>query len=110
VFGEGPAISEAAPLSGPGFNEGKAKPFGPEDMRFTVKGDTLYAIVFGWPEDGKVKIKSLSEGNVLRPGAVNKVELAGGGELRFQRNAAALEVTLPENRLALPYAIVLKIN
>jgi alpha-L-fucosidase len=110
IFGEGPAISEAAPLAAQGFNEGKGKPFGPADMRFTVKGDTLYAIVFGWPDNGKVSIKSLSEENALRPGTISKVELAGGGELRFQRNREALEVTLPENRPALTYAIVLKIT
>jgi alpha-L-fucosidase len=110
IFGEGPATTGAAKLSGPGFNEGKNKPFTAADMRFTTKGDTLYAIVFGWPDDGKVTIKSLSDGNVLRPGAVNKVELVGGGALRFQRNAGALEVTLPENRPALTYANVLKIS
>jgi alpha-L-fucosidase len=41
VFGEGPAITDAAPLSAQGFNEGKGKPFGAADMRFTTKGDTL---------------------------------------------------------------------
>jgi alpha-L-fucosidase len=101
VLGEGPAITETAKLSGAGFNEGKGKAFTAEDMRFTTKGDTLYAIVFGWPDNGKVKIKSLSDGNVLRPGAVNKVELVGGGELRFQRNGEALEVTLAENNINL---------
>ncbi|OQP56781.1 alpha-L-fucosidase [Niastella populi] len=110
VYGEGPATTETAQLSGPGFNEGKGKPFGAADMRFTVKGDTLYAIVFGWPEDGKVKIKSLSEGNALRPGAITKVEMTGAGDLRFQRNNEALEITLPENRPALTYALVFKIN
>jgi alpha-L-fucosidase len=110
VFGEGPAISEAAPIAAQGFNEGKGKPFGAADMRFTTKGDTLYAIVFGWPDNGRITIKSLNEGNTLRPGAINKVELLGGGELRFKRNAEALEVILPANRPALAYANVLKIN
>lgn len=110
IFGEGPATTEVAKLSGPGFNEGKGKAFTAADMRFTTKGDSLYAIVFGWPEDGKVKIKSLSDGNALRPASVNKVELVGGGELRFQRNAGALEITLPENKSALAYANVLKIK
>jgi len=110
VFGEGPAISGAAPIAAQGFNEGKGKPFGAADMRFTTKGDTLYAVVFGWPDNGKVSIKSLSEGNALRPGAVSKVELVGGGELHFQRTGEGLEVTLPENRPALAYANVLKIK
>ncbi|HEX6432126.1 MAG TPA: alpha-L-fucosidase [Niastella sp.] len=110
VFGEGPAMQEAAALSAQGFNEGKGKPLGAGDMRFTLKGDTLYAILLGWPEDGKVKIKSLSTGNALRPRTINKIEMLGGGELRFQQRAEGLEVTLPENRPALQYAVVLKIN
>ena len=110
IFGEGPASTGGVGLSGPGFNEGKGKPFTAADMRFTTKGDTLYAIVFGWPDNGKVKINSLSDGNVLRPGAISRVELVGGGELRFQRNSEALEVTLPENKPALTYANVLKIS
>ncbi len=110
VLGEGPAMEAAAPLAAQGFNEGKGKPFGPADMRFTVKGDTLYAIVYGWPEDGKVKIKSLAEGNALREGGINKVALVGGPELRFQRTRDALELSLPDNRPALSYAVVLKIS
>jgi alpha-L-fucosidase len=110
VFGEGPAMQEAAALSAQGFNEGKGKPFGAGDMRFTVKGDTLYAILLGWPEDRKINIKSLAAGNAFRPGNIGRIEMLGGGELRFQQNTNALEVTLPENRPALPYAVVLKIS
>jgi alpha-L-fucosidase len=110
VFGEGPAIEGAAPLSAQGFNEGKGKPPGAGDMRFTVKGNTLYAILLGWPEEGKLKIKSLSDRNTLRPEAISKIEMLGGGELHFQRNAEALEITLPETRPALQYATVLKIT
>ncbi len=43
LFGEGPALSAAAPINAQGFNEGKGKPFTAEDVRFTTKGDTLYA-------------------------------------------------------------------
>lgn len=110
VFGEGPAMQETAALSGPGFNEGKGKPLGAGDMRFTQKGNILYAILLGWPEEGKVRIKSLSEGNALRPEAISKIEMLGSGALQFQRNAAGLDVTLPETRPALQYAVVLKIN
>jgi alpha-L-fucosidase len=110
VLGEGPAIEDAAPLTAQGFNEGKGKPFGPADMRFTVKGDSLYTIIYGWPEDRKVKIKSLAEGNTLWTGPVNKTELVGGPALHFQRNRDALEITLPDNRPTLSYAVVLKIS
>ncbi len=57
VFGEGPA-SEGAALSAQGFNEGKGKPFTAEDVRFTTKGETLYVIVLGRPQQD-LQIKSL---------------------------------------------------
>ncbi len=38
IFGEGPAIESAASLSAQGFTEGKSKPLGAEDFRFTTKG------------------------------------------------------------------------
>lgn len=110
IFGEGPAQDAAAQLSAQGFNEGKGKPFTHEDIRFAVKGNVLYAIAMGWPEDRKIKIKSLSEGSALRPETISKAEMLGGGELQFKRNAEALEVTLPENRPALSYAVALKIR
>jgi alpha-L-fucosidase len=110
VYGEGPAMENAAPLSAQGFNEGKGKPLGEDDMRFTTKGDTLYAIAFGWPDDGKIKIKSLASGKGLRPAAINRITMLGGGELSFAQNEGALEITLPQNRPQLQYAVVLKIN
>lgn len=59
VFGEGPA-SEGTALNAQGFNEGKGKPFTPEDLRFTVSkdGNILNVIVLGRPT-GPVMIKSL---------------------------------------------------
>jgi alpha-L-fucosidase len=110
VFGEGPAMEGTVPLSAQCFNEGKGKPLGVGDMRFTVKGDVLYVILLGWPEDRKIKIKSLGTGNGLRPGAISKIEMLGGGEVSFQQHAEALEVSLPEKRPEISYAMVLKVR
>jgi len=110
VLGEGPAMEGAAPIAAQGFNEGKGKPLTAGDIRFTTKGDVLYAVLLGWPDDRKMKIKSLAAGNALWPESVNRIDLLGGGELHFQQNMDALEVVLPENRPAFPYAAVLKIR
>jgi alpha-L-fucosidase len=60
-FGEGPAtIAAAGARRGANFNEGRARPFTAEDIRFTTRGDTLYAIALGWPENGTVTIRSLA--------------------------------------------------
>jgi hypothetical protein len=34
-----------------------------EDIRFTTKSDTLYAIALAWPEDGKLIVRSLASGS-----------------------------------------------
>ncbi|WP_184549250.1 alpha-L-fucosidase [Mucilaginibacter sp. FT3.2] len=93
IFGEGPAIESAAPISAQGFNEGKGKPFGAEDIRFTTKGKTLYAIMMGWPAANEALIKKLP-GN--EAGKVSRVSLLGNGNLSFEQTAAGLKVKLPE--------------
>lgn len=99
IFGEGPAIADAAPLSAQGFNEGKGKPFGAQDIRFTTKGDALYCIVLGWPENGKVVVESLAAGSPYYTGKIGKVSLLGGKEeLSFEQDTKGLTVQLPENK------------
>jgi len=98
VFGEGPAIATAAPLKAQGFNEGKGKPFTSEDIRFTKKGDIVYAIVLGKPADGKINIKSMANENSCYPRQISKVELTGTNQqLQMNRNSDDLMVHLPEN-------------
>ena len=38
-----------------------------EDIRFTAKGDTLYAFVMAWPESGRVTLKSLARPRTPSP-------------------------------------------
>jgi len=54
-FGEGPTEVKAGHHS-----EGDNKEFTPEDIRFTTKGDVLYAITLDVPADGKILITSLA--------------------------------------------------
>jgi len=94
VFGEGPAL-EGAALSAEGFNEGKGRPFTAEDIRFTTRGGTLYAIALGWPEGGRLVVKSLAEGSP-DAGEIRAVRLLGSpDELRWSRDREGLSVTLP---------------
>ncbi|UPK67014.1 alpha-L-fucosidase [Chitinophaga filiformis] len=109
IYGEGPAIDTAAPLDGPGFNEGKGKPFGAEDIRFTTKADTLYAIALGTPADGKIRVKSLAAGSSHYPAEIAKVELLGRGPVNFERGNDALIVQLPDS-LPNQEALCLKIR
>jgi alpha-L-fucosidase len=110
IFGEGPAIENAAPLRAQGFNEGKGKPFTAEDIRFTAKGGALYAAVLDWPGNGKVIIKSLPAGSAHFPAKVNRVELLSSSQaLPFERTEKGLEITFPDTKPGPFYANVVKI-
>ena len=110
VFGEGPAIDDAPPLSRQGFNEKRSKPYTPEDIRFTAKGDLIYAIALAYPENHQLTIKSMREGSLYLKKSISKVSLVGGeASLKFSVNAEGLHVQLPENRPSLDYTVVLKI-
>jgi alpha-L-fucosidase len=106
VFGEG-----APDVKGAGnFNEKNSRPYTPEDIRFTTKSDTLYAIALGWPADGKLTIRSLAMGSANYPREVGRVELLGSkGPLTFTREAAGLVVNLPAQKPN-EYAFSLKIQ
>jgi alpha-L-fucosidase len=88
VYGEGPTD-----LSGGMFSEGKAKGFTPQDVRFTVKGQTLNAILMKWPGE-PVRIRSLGR-RALGGATVTSATLLGGGEVSFVQSDEALTLTLP---------------
>jgi alpha-L-fucosidase len=109
VYGEGPSTT-AAPTRGQFGGARDFSAYTPEDVRFTAKGDILYAFMMGWPADGKATIKSLAQGSENFPREVAKVELLGaGGPLTFTRNASGLVVNLPETKPN-DYAYALKVT
>jgi alpha-L-fucosidase len=85
TFGEGPTKPPEGML-----NEQDAKPFTAEDIRFTRKGDALYAIFLDWPS-GESAIRSL---RTSAGGVIERIDLLGGPELQFRREADALRLTL----------------
>lgn len=100
LYGEGPTRRE-----GGMFSEGKAKPFTAQDIRYTTKGQTLYAIALGGPEDRTVRLTALAGEPVKR------VEMLGRrGPLDFRREGEALVVTLPGNVAKETIAVALKIG
>jgi alpha-L-fucosidase len=98
VFGEGPASENAAPIKAAGFNEGKGKPFTADDVRFTAKGDVLYAIALGWP--GKtLHIKSLGKDAKLLEKPISDIQLLGSDEkVRWSQDADALAIEPMQNK------------
>jgi len=97
VYGEGPSVR----------NDGRARDrstnaprgIGPDhsaaDIRFTTKGDTLYAIALGTPGDGRIAIRSLAANSPLYRGEIGSIQQLGvGGRLPFTRNASGVTVTI----------------
>ena len=105
VFGEGaPDVAGSA-----NFNERNTRRYTAEDIRFTAKGDVLYAIALGWPADGKLTIRTLAAGSGHYPREIAQVELLGAGIRPFTREADGLVVAMPE-RKPNDYCFALKIH
>jgi alpha-L-fucosidase len=101
VYGEG-----AVKTKGGHFKEDFA--YTAQDIRFTTKGKTLYAIMLGWPEDGKALIRSLGTG-VDGANKIASVGLLGGPrKLKWTQTAEGLAVELP-SRKPCEYAFTLSI-
>ena len=105
VFGEGPP--DVANNSN--FKERNQRAYTAEDIRFTRKGETVYAFAFVWPADGKLTIKTLAKGAAALPKPVQQVELIGAGPVKFSQDSTGLKLNLPEkapNQYA--YAFVIR--
>ena len=117
-FGEGPVADAAAAamktiraaggfagrlngqnMSGNGVGGGGISRNGytPKDIRFTTKGDTLYATVMNWPGGQPVTITSLASGKPAL--TIEKVELLGhAGPLPFTLDNEGLKVKFPAEK------------
>jgi alpha-L-fucosidase len=90
-FGEGPTeISEGA------FTDTKRAAFTGQDIRFTTKGEILYAIALAWPGQ-QVIIHSLAESVGLWDRSIATVSLLGHpGSLEWSYGEQGLTIILPE--------------
>ncbi|MDI1334545.1 MAG: alpha-L-fucosidase [Lacunisphaera sp.] len=103
-FGEGPNIGNTKER----FNEGSAVRDS-RDIRFTTKGDVIYAIILGWPGDGASYTVSSFTPEAL-PKGIARVNLLGTpGDLEWSQDAAGLHVTFPAHTLC-KHAFALKIS
>ena len=93
IAGEG---STQIPKKGPGHDNIVA-PYTATDIRFTKKGDVLYAIALDWPTNGKWLITSLATGNTsLLTGEIKNIELLGDpNKLDWKRTPAGLVINTP---------------
>lgn len=104
IFGEGPTeVPEG------GFSDTKRPAFTAEDIRFTTRGETLYAIALAVP-GASLTIKSLGTDAGLRAGKIGRVRLLGhDAPLAWNQTAEGLTVTLPAHKPSL-FASALEIT
>jgi alpha-L-fucosidase len=103
VYGEGTTEVVAG-----SFNDTKRQPFTGRDVRFTTKGDDLYAIALAWPGEALV-VRSLG---TAAPAArrVAAVELVGSAaRLTWSQTADGLRVEMPKVRTD-DYAYVFRVR
>ena len=83
--------------------------YGAANVRFTTKGDTLYAFYLGWPNK-PLAIHALAKGSPLVTGEVAEVRLLGhDAKLDFSRTEDGLTIALPEKKPC-DYAVAFKIS
>ena len=89
VFGEGPLKMKDG-RQGENHND-----FCQEDIRFTAKGDTLYAFVLAKPSSDII-IKTLAKGGIYE-GEIESISLMGSNDkLAWKRNGESLTIELPK--------------
>jgi alpha-L-fucosidase len=107
ICGEGPAL-ERAPSTPRGRDEDNARAYNARDIRFTTKGNLLYAIVLGQP-NGRLSIKALGKSSRLLEMPVSDVRLLGSSEkIRWKQTRDALVIKEPRGKPN-DFALVFKI-
>ncbi len=71
------------------------------EIRFTTQGATLYAFAMGWPDDGKILIRSLAKPPGQDVNHISRINLLGyDGMLEWTQTADGLSVTLPARKVS----------
>ena len=107
VYQEGPANMEEEYYDSTDV-EAVELPFTSEDIRFSIKGNVIYAACLGWPENGAT-IKSL--GKSISPEIqINNISMLGSNEeIIWEQTEESLNVSAPSEK-PYKYAFVYKIS
>lgn len=90
IFGEGPIANSTIQINAQGFNDGNYTKAGAEEIRFTQKGNYIYATALAWPEDMTMNIKALASEKI------KGIELLGYGKVKYEQTAEEVIVMLPK--------------
>ena len=102
-YGEGSTTGTAG-----SFSDNEATAYTSQDIRFTTKGNTLYAIALNWSADGTLVIKSLDQ-NTIADAKILRVEMLGSTEkINWKQTNEGLQIMFPR-RKPCDYAYTFKI-
>ena len=113
IYGEGPTK-----VARGSFTDTQRDPFTSRDIRFTTRGELLYAIVLAVPSTGRVEIQSLGTNSGLHNKAIDRIEILNGVEayngppaepVSWTREADKLTIAVPKAR-AFTHAIAFRIT
>jgi alpha-L-fucosidase len=105
ISGEGPTENPAEDVQ---FNEYSNKGYTAADIRFTSRGDVVYAFCLDLPDEKRITIKSLGLKNNPTK-RVKKIDLLGSSEkLTWRQKGDALVINTP-SALPCEHAIAFKI-
>lgn len=106
VYGEGPTKLKAGLFEG--FTD--AGGYTPEDIRYTRKGNAIYAIVLGWPgTNQEVQLQSFARDSLNRSLSISGISMLGSDEeINWDLTKSRLVVQTP-SAAPDPKAVVFKI-
>jgi len=103
IYGEGPTkVADGA------FTDTERADFTGQDIRFTRRGDTLYAIIMAWPgAQARINALGSASGHMAQ---IRSIELIGyDASATWHQHADALVVDMPATPIG-NYAVVLRIR
>ena len=108
--GEGPVrIDEGQ------FTDNEEPPYTSEDIRFTVRGGSIYAFVMRFPEDGRVTIRSLGDSEDQNTsefhGLIGDIRVLGCeyADVKWTKDSAGLHICTAGVKTDLPVTLKIRI-
>ena len=105
IYGEGPTEVLAG-----GFTDDKSKPFTGQDIRYTTKGNTLYAIALDWPGT-ELTARELGSNRALKGRKIRSVRMLGSdAKLKWSQTGDSLRGEVSRPQKSGEFAFVYKIE
>jgi alpha-L-fucosidase len=97
IYGEGPSTIKENQTKGEFVGLSDTRAYQPGDIRFTTKGNNLYAFCMETPER-EIRIKSLGKSSTLNDKKIVNISLLGSNQkLKWKQEDDALVITKPAN-------------